>query len=77
MHAIIVPNLPALEAHAKATNARFDDAYVETTLRREVETLGEELAPYKRVKRVIVRKSEFAKTTTGKIRRGPGVVVTG
>ena len=77
VHAIIYPNLPALEAHAKATNARFDDAYVESTLKREVETLGEELAPYKRVKRVIVRKSEFAKTTTGKIRRGPGVVVTG
>jgi long-chain acyl-CoA synthetase len=77
VHAIIYPNLPALEAHAKATNAKFDDAFVESTLKREVETLGEELAPYKRVKRVIIRKSEFAKTTTGKIRRGPGVVVTG
>ena len=29
------------------------------------------LAPYKRVKRVIVRADEFPKTTTGKIQRGP------
>jgi hypothetical protein len=27
------------------------------------------LAPYKRVKRLVVRRTEFAKTTTGKIRR--------
>jgi len=30
------------------------------------------LAPYKRVKKVIVRGSELPKTTTGKIRRPPG-----
>jgi acyl-coenzyme A synthetase/AMP-(fatty) acid ligase len=34
-----------------------------------VETRCQLLAPYKRVKRVIVRRQEFAKTTTGKIRR--------
>jgi long-chain acyl-CoA synthetase len=76
VHAYIFPNLPALEALAKASHAAFDDAFVEATIKREVETRGEELAPYKRVKKVVVRKTEFPKTTTGKIRRGPGVVVT-
>jgi long-chain acyl-CoA synthetase len=41
-------------------------------LRAEVEARGEALAPFKRVKKVIVRESELPKTTTGKIRRPPG-----
>jgi len=73
----IFPNLVALEAFAKSTHVAFDDAFIESTLRREVETRGEELAPYKRVKKVVVRKTEFPKTTTGKIRRVHGEVVTG
>jgi long-chain acyl-CoA synthetase len=47
----------------------LDEAFAEETLRREVETRCQLLAPYKRVKRVIVRRQEFPKTTTGKIRR--------
>jgi len=69
VHAHVYPDLPALEAHAKALGRTFDDAFVEEVLRQEVEARGAALAPYKRVKRVIVRKDEFAKTTTGKIRR--------
>ena len=38
-------------------------------LRADVELRCQQLAPYKRVKRVIVRRREFEKTTTGKIRR--------
>ena len=69
VHAHIVPNLPALEAHARATGKTFDDVFVESVLRQEVEARCAVLAAYKRVKRVIVRREEFAKTTTGKIRR--------
>jgi long-chain acyl-CoA synthetase len=69
VHAHIYPNLPALEDHARETNRTFDDAFVEETLRREVELRCHFLAPYKRVKRVIVRRQEFPKTTTGKIKR--------
>lgn len=77
VHAHIFPNIPALEALAKSTHVTFDEAFIEGTLKREVESRGEELAPYKRVKKVIVRRTEFPKTTTGKIRRGHGAVVTG
>ena len=69
VQAHVFPNLVELQALARQTHATFDDAFIESTLRREVEALGQRLAPYKRVKRVIVRRQEFPKTTTGKIRR--------
>jgi long-chain acyl-CoA synthetase len=69
VHAHVFPDLAQIEALAQSTGRASDDAYVEEVLRREVETRGQLLAPYKRVKRVIVRKQEFPKTTTGKIRR--------
>jgi long-chain acyl-CoA synthetase len=74
VQAHVVPNLPALEELARSKACACDDAFVERVLKAEVETLCEALAPYKRVKRVFVRRLEFAKTTTGKIRRGPAVV---
>ncbi len=69
VHAHIYPNVPELELLARATGKTCDDAFVEATLRADVEARCEHLATYKRVKRVILRKEEFPKTTTGKIRR--------
>lgn len=70
VHAHIVPNLTELELHARALGKPLDDAFVEATIKADVETRCAVLAPYKRPKRVIIRASEFAKTTTGKIKRG-------
>jgi len=72
VHAHIYPNRPALEALARSQGKPCDEAFVGQVLRAEVEARSEALAPYKRVKKVIVRDSEFPKTTTGKIRRPPG-----
>ena len=69
VHAHVFPDFQALEALASAQGRACDDAFVEETLRREVEGRCQLLAPYKRVKRVIIRRQEFPKTTTGKIRR--------
>lgn len=69
VHAHIYPNVPALEGHAKAHGKVCDDAFVDATLRAEVDQRCQILAPYKRVRRVIVRRTEFPKTTTGKIKR--------
>jgi long-chain acyl-CoA synthetase len=69
VHAHVVPNLSALEALAGTSHVAFDDAFVERVLRREIDGRSQHLAPYKHVKRVIVRREEFPKTTTGKIRR--------
>ncbi|HEY6195567.1 MAG TPA: AMP-binding protein [Candidatus Eisenbacteria bacterium] len=73
VHAHVVPNLPALEELARSQGRACDGAFVEGVLRAEVDARCEPLAPYKRVKKVIVRDVEFPKTTTGKIRRGPAV----
>ncbi len=75
VHAHIFPNLPALEELARTQGKTVDDAYIEKVLKAEVTARCESLAPYKHVKRVIIRKNEFAKTTTGKIRRGPAMLV--
>jgi long-chain acyl-CoA synthetase len=69
VQAHVFPDWHGLEALAKTQGRPFDDAFVEQFLRREVEQRGQLLAPYKRVKRVIVRRTEFPKTTTGKIKR--------
>ncbi len=69
VHAHIYPNLPELELLARSQGRTCDDAFVESVLRADVEGRCEALAPYKRVKRLIVRKQEFPKTTTGKIKR--------
>jgi long-chain acyl-CoA synthetase len=74
VHAHIYPNMPAIEALAREKGVSCDDAFVENVLKHEVELHGDVLAPYKRVRRVIVRKSEFVKTTTGKIRRQPSLL---
>jgi long-chain acyl-CoA synthetase len=69
VHAHIVPNLQELELLARSGGRCCDEAFVEEVLRREVEIRCQDLAPYKRVRRVVVRKQEFPKTTTGKIKR--------
>lgn len=69
VHAHIYPNLTELELLAKAQGRTCDDAFVEATLRADVQARCAPLAAYKHVKRVMVRRGEFPKTTTGKIKR--------
>jgi long-chain acyl-CoA synthetase len=69
VQAHVFPNLPEIEAHAAASGKPCDDAFIDATLRRDIEHRCAQLAPFKRVKRVVVRRREFPKTTTGKIRR--------
>lgn len=60
---------PRSSLAARAQGKTCDDAFIEATLRADVEARCEALAAYKRVRRVIVRAGEFPKTTTGKIKR--------
>ena len=69
VHAHVFPNRTELELLARATGRSFDAPFVESVLKREVESRCQQLAPYKRVKRLFLRDEEFPKTTTGKIRR--------
>jgi long-chain acyl-CoA synthetase len=69
VQAHVLPNRERLEALARSQDTPFDDAFIERTIKREIDQRCEQLAPFKRVKRVFVRRQEFPKTTTGKIRR--------
>jgi long-chain acyl-CoA synthetase len=69
VHAHVFPDYLRLEALAREQGRALDDAFVESTIRREVDALCQALAPYKRVRRVVVRRDEFPKTSTGKIQR--------
>ncbi len=69
VHAHVVPELDAIEPAARALGRTADEAFVRETLEREVERLGKDLAPFKRVRKLMVRAEELPKTTTGKVRR--------
>ncbi|KAF0219966.1 MAG: AMP-dependent synthetase and [Geobacteraceae bacterium] len=70
IHAMIYPSREALEEHAgKLGKATFSGAEIESLIRAEVSSACERLAPYKRVKKFTIRKEEFPKTTTRKIKR--------
>jgi long-chain acyl-CoA synthetase len=69
VHAHVVPALEALELVAREHGRLVDEAFVRETLENEVEVLGRDLAPFKRVKKLIVRRDDLPKTSTGKIRR--------
>jgi long-chain acyl-CoA synthetase len=70
IRAMIYPDPEALKDYS-AKNGRppLKDAEVETLLKTEVSRLCEQLAAYKRVRKIVVRQEEFPKTTTRKIKR--------
>jgi long-chain acyl-CoA synthetase len=70
VHAIIFPNLEALDDHERSRRGGpMSESDVEALIRREVLAAGKNLADYKRVKKFTLREDEFPKTTTRKIKR--------
>jgi len=70
IRAVVYPNREALEGYAAHRGrVSLSGAEVESLLRGEVTRACEQLAAYKRVKKVTVRDEEFPKTTTRKIKR--------
>jgi len=67
--AIVVPNTETFVGAGIEKTGPANGAKVEAMLRAEVKERCKNLAPYKRVTRLIVRHEEFEKTTTKKIKR--------
>ena len=65
VRAIIVPDFEYLEQNSLP----LDDISVEKLIRREVKTICDNMADYKRVKEIEIRKEEFPKTSTRKVKR--------
>ncbi len=62
----IVPNFPEIE---KAAGGPLEDEALHRFLKKEVDRINDNMSSYKRVKRIVVRKEEFEKTSTRKIKR--------
>jgi len=67
--ATIVPDLEYFGLVASQKRIRLTDDFVERTIKDEVAAQSEQLAVYKRVKRVVLRAEDFEKTSTRKIKR--------
>ncbi len=68
-YAIIYPNYEELELIAKEKGFELTDEKIKEILKKEIQELSRELADYKRVKDFELRKEEFPKTSTRKIKR--------
>jgi len=67
--AVIFPDYEYLEGEASEAAEEFDDAFTEKRIREAVAACCRTLADYKRVKIIKIRKEEFPKTTTRKIKK--------
>jgi len=67
--AVVCPDFEYFERFASADGTRLTDEYVEEKVRDEINEACRHLADYKRIKVVKLRKEEFPKTTTRKIKR--------
>lgn len=67
VHAIVVPEMETFDS--RYGPADYDEEKVKEVLIEEVKKYCKGLAPYKRVKNIVVRSQEFEKTTTRKIKR--------
>lgn len=67
--AVIFPDYEYLEGEASRAGEAFDDAFTEKRIREAVADCCQTLADYKRVKIIKIRKEEFPKTTTRKIKK--------
>ena len=65
----VVPNAEEFVRHAERLGVAVTPELVEKVIDREVRALNRKLAPHKQIRRIRIRETEFAKTTTQKIRR--------
>lgn len=69
VQAIVVPNTEYFINQGLEKMGAVDNARVEEILQKEVKERCQNLAPFKRVSRLTIRREEFEKTTTKKIKR--------
>ncbi|HUU56689.1 MAG TPA: AMP-binding protein [bacterium] len=67
--AVIFPDYEYLEGEASRAGEKLDDAFTESRIRDAVADCCRTVADYKRVKIIKIRKEEFPKTTTRKIKK--------
>jgi len=66
---IVFPDYEYFDRYYETEDIEITDDFIEAKIRQEVNGLCRKLADYKRVKVISIRKEEFPKTTTRKIKR--------
>ncbi len=69
IHAIIHPDLDALDNHGMERGVTIDEKTIRDLIEQHVEKVNRVLAEYKRIRSFSIREEEFPKTTTQKIKR--------
>jgi long-chain acyl-CoA synthetase len=69
IEAIVVPSGEYFEAAAVQTGKSWSEEEIEAKVKSEVRRLSDQLADYKRVQHITLRREEFEKTYTRKIKR--------
>ncbi len=69
IEAVVVPNRDYFEIVAGQTGKTWSDGEIEAQVKSEVRRLSNQLADYKRVQHITLRREEFEKTYTRKIKR--------
>ena len=64
-----MPNAEEFVRHAVRLGTAVIPEMVEKVIDREIRALNRKLPPFKQIRRIRIRETEFAKTTTQKIRR--------
>ena len=70
VQAIIVPDPEAFDRSFESEGS--DDERVQSVMAEQVRLCNRQLAGYKRIKKFVVRREEFEKTTTRKVKRSLG-----
>jgi long-chain acyl-CoA synthetase len=65
----VVPNGEEFVRYAESLGAEVTGEMVQKVIDREIRALNRKLPPYKQIRRIRIRETEFAKTTTQKIKR--------
>jgi long-chain acyl-CoA synthetase len=65
----VVPNGEEFVRHAAGLGEEVTGEMVRKVIDREIRSLNRKLPPYKQIRRIRIRETEFAKTTTQKIKR--------
>lgn len=66
---IIVPDAEAIAAQAAEEHRALTDADIEQLLRTGIKRVLQAISDYKHPRRIVIRREEFEKTSTGKVKR--------
>jgi long-chain acyl-CoA synthetase len=69
IYAYVVPDYEYFETYAAINNIKVDDEFIEKTIDEHIRNVSSKLPDYKKIRGWRLRREEFPKTSTKKIKR--------